>query len=548
MLVSLHIRDFVIVDQADINFTDGFTVFSGETGAGKSILIDALALTLGQRSEPHFIREGADKTSISAVFELNQAAREWLLEQDIEASELVLRRTIDSSGKSKAFINGTPATLTQLRQIAELLIDIHGQHAHQLLLKATAQRQMLDAHGNHQELTKQVAQAWKAWQAAEHAYQQADMNREQQQVLRERIEWQLNELNALKPGKDEWESVNNEYNRLAHASSLLEGAAHTLNRLDNDEQSVSTELAHACARISQLMNKDPALAGIYETLESARIACVEASSDLASYLDKVELDPDRLEQVEQRMRALFDAANKFKLEPEQLYQQQQQLSQELEQLNQAVDLAALQANVEQAKANYHQHATQLTKARQKTATVLAKAVTEAMQTLAMQGGSFSIELANSAPSAHGVENVIFNVAGHAGSTPRPLAKVASGGELARISLALSVMANKASQVPTLIFDEVDTGIGGAVVEVVGKLLRALGQRHQVLCVTHLPQVAACAHQHFEVSKQQEKQQTTSHIRLLNQAERVEEVARMLGGMTITETTRQHAREMLTQAD
>lgn len=544
MLVSLHIRDFVIVDQADIHFADGFTVFSGETGAGKSILIDALALTLGQRSEPHFIREGAEKTTISAVFELNQAAREWLLEQEIDDNELVLRRVIDKAGKSRAFINGTPATLTQLRQVAEFLIDIHGQHAHQLLLKASAQRQMLDAHGKHQDAVKQVAQHWKDWQAALQTYQQASMNREQQQVLRERLEWQLSELNALKPGKDEWETVNTEYNRLAHASSLLEGAAQTLNRLDNDEQSISSELAHACASISSLMQKDPGLSSIYETLESARIACVEASSDLASYLDKVELDPDRLEHVEQRMRALFDAANKFKVEPEQLYTQRKMLAEELEQLNQAVDLAGLQAKVDSAQAAYQASATELSKARAKTAKALGQAVTEAMQTLAMQGGSFTIELQDSPASVHGLETVVFNVAGHAGSTPRPLAKVASGGELARISLALSVMANQASQVPTLIFDEVDTGVGGAVAEVVGKLLRSLGQRHQVLCVTHLPQVAACAHQHFEVSKQLVGQVTTSHIDLLSDSQRVEEIARMLGGMTITETTRQHAQEML----
>ena len=519
-------------------------MFSGETGAGKSILIDALALTLGQRSEPHFIREGAEKTTISAVFELNQAAREWLQEQDIDDSELVLRRVIDKAGKSRAFINGTPATLTQLRQVAEFLIDIHGQHAHQLLLKASAQRQMLDAHGKHQDYVKQVAQHWKDWQAALQAYQQASMNREQQQVLRERLEWQLSELNALKPVKDEWETVNTEYNRLAHASSLLEGAAQTLNRLDNDEQSISSELAHACASISSLMQKDPGLSSIYETLESARIACVEASSDLASYLDKVELDPDRLEQVEQRMRALFDAANKFKVEPEQLYTRRKTLAEELEQLNQAVDLAGLQAKVDSAQAAYQSSAAELSKARAKTAKALGQAVTEAMQTLAMQGGSFTIELQDSPASVHGLENVVFNVAGHAGSTPRPLAKVASGGELARISLALSVMANQASQVPTLIFDEVDTGVGGAVAEVVGKLLRSLGQRHQVLCVTHLPQVAACAHQHFEVSKQLVGQVTTSHIDLLSDSQRVEEIARMLGGMTITETTRQHAQEML----
>ncbi|MDY3331192.1 MAG: DNA repair protein RecN [Pelistega sp.] len=547
MLLSLHIRNFVIVEKSNIHFQTGFTVFSGETGAGKSILIDALSLTLGQRSEPHFIREGADKADISAVFKINEAVKHWLEQQDIDAEELILRRTIDRQGKSRGFINGTPATLTQLREVAELVIDIHGQHAHQQLLKASAQRAMLDAHGGHQTLVKAVQQDWKAWQKALDTLKQADLNREQQDALRERLSWQLSELKQLKPGKNEWEQIDSEYNRLAHASSLLEGAAQTLNELDNDNHSLCTSLAHASARIAQMMNKDPQLASIYETLESARIACVEAASDLASYLDRVELDPQRLEQTEQRMRAMFDLAKKFKIEPEMLYDKQQQLEEELHTLNQAIDIEALQQEASRLEKAYRENAQQLSVARQKTASTLGQAVTEAMQTLAMQGGRFEIELQESSPSVHGLETVQFNVAGHAGTTPRALAKVASGGELARISLALSVMANKAHQVPTLIFDEVDTGIGGAVAEVVGKLLRQLGDTHQVLCVTHLPQVAACGHHHFEVSKQQHNGETRSQIVELDHAARVEEIARMLGGVNITATSREHAEEMLNNA-
>ncbi len=547
MLLSLHIRDFVIVEKSDIHFQEGFTVFSGETGAGKSILIDALSLTLGQRSEPHFIREGAEKADISAIFKINDAVKAWLEQQDIEAEELILRRTIDRQGKSRGFINGTPATLTQLREIAELVIDIHGQHAHQQLLKASAQRAMLDAHGGHQHLVKTVQQDWKVWQKALEALKQADLNREQQDALRERLSWQLSELKQLKPGKNEWEQIDSEYNRLAHASSLLEGAAQTLNELDNDQHSLCTALSHASARIAQLMNKDPQLTGIYETLESARIACVEAASDLASYLDKVELDPQRLEQTEQRMRAMFDLAKKFKIEPEMLYDKQHSLEEELHTLNQAIDIEALQKECSRLENIYLANAKQLSTARQKTALTLGEAVTDAMQTLAMQGGKFEIELQETAPSAYGLETVQFNVAGHAGTTPRALAKVASGGELARISLALSVMANKAHQVPTLIFDEVDTGIGGAVAEVVGKLLRQLGESHQVLCVTHLPQVAACGHHHFEVSKKQDNGETRSQILALSHAERIEEIARMLGGMNITDTSRHHAEEMLNNA-
>lgn len=545
MLLSLHIRNFVIVEKSDILFEDGFTVFSGETGAGKSILIDALSLTLGQRSEPHFIREGADKADISAVFNLQNNVQQWLAAQDIEASEeLILRRTIDRQGKSRAFINGTPATLTQLREIAEFLIDIHGQHAHQQLLKASAQRDMLDAHGNHQALVKEVQTHWKTWQKALDTLQQADTNREQQEALRERLSWQLSELKQLKPGKNEWAEIDSEYTRLAHASNLLEGASHTLHELDNDQQSICSTLSHATARIAQLMNKDDRLKTVYDALESARIACVEAASDLSSYLDKVDLDPQRLEQTEQRMRAMFDLAKKFRIEPDELYSKQQSLEQELIALDQAVDIDALKQEAAQAEQNYMQSADKLTHARQQTAHTLSLAVTQAMQTLAMQGGVFEIELIPSPASAHGVETVQFNVAGHAGATPRALAKVASGGELARISLALSVMANKAHQVPTLIFDEVDTGIGGAVAEVVGKLLRKLGDSHQVLCVTHLPQVAACGHHHFEVSKTQADNQTISHITTLDYPARVEEIARMLGGIQITSTTREHADEML----
>lgn len=544
MLLSLHVRNFVIVEKSDIHFSDGFTVFSGETGAGKSILIDALSLTLGQRSDPHFIREGADKTDISAVFSITDNVQQWLQEHDLESDELILRRTIDRQGKSRAYINGTPATLTQLREIAELLIDIHGQHAHQQLLKAQAQRAMLDSHGNHQALLKQVKEAWKNWLKAQETLQQATSNQEQQEAKKERLSWQLHELNQLKPSKGEWEQIDSEYNRLAHASSLIEGVAQTLNELDNDQQSICTALSHASARISQLLTKDPQLEGIYETLESARIACVEATSDLASYLDRVDLDPQRLEQTEQRMRALFDMAKKFRIEPEALYDKRLQLKQELEALNQAIDIEALQSEVARLQADYLHVARQLSQVRATTATALSQAVSEAMQTLAMQGGRFEIELIPCEPSIQGIETVQFNVAAHAGTTPRALAKVASGGELARISLALSVMANKAHQVPTLIFDEVDTGIGGAVAEVVGRLLRQLGSSHQVLCVTHLPQVAACGHHHFVVSKTQENEETRSTIEEQNQEGRTREIARMLGGLNITETTLEHAKEML----
>ena len=544
MLHSLHIRDFVIVDQADLHFDQGFTVFSGETGAGKSILIDALALALGGRAETYSIREGADKTDISAVFDCPDSLRDWLQEQEMDDNELVLRRVVDRSGKSRAFINGVPANLAQLRTIGLHLVDIHGQHAHQSLLKNSAQRELLDAHADNTRLLQTLALQWKEWQNDLRQYRESQENAAQQNLERERLEWQLQEIAKLQLGKNEWENVSTEHNRLAHASSLLEGASQTLGALDGEEQSLVSELNSATQRIAQLLKNDPALQGIYDALESARIACVEAASDLNSYLDKVDLDPQRLSELENRMRTIFDTAHKFRVEPEQLHHLQQELEANLAHFNKISNLEELEKSIAQHKAAYMETAQELSKARKKTASMLGKEVTQAMQTLAMQGGVFEIHLEKAEPGPHGLEQVEFNVAGHAGTTPRPLAKVASGGELARISLALSVMANKAGRVPTLIFDEVDTGIGGAVAEVVGKLLRELGGRHQVLCVTHLPQVAACAQQHFQVQKNQKNKTTHSEIVLLDDQERINEVARMLGGVTITETTREHAREML----
>ncbi|MDY0271024.1 MAG: DNA repair protein RecN [Advenella sp.] len=544
MLHSLHIRDFVIVDQVDLYFEEGFTVFSGETGAGKSILIDALALALGGRAETHSIREGADKTDISAIFNCPETLRDWLQEQEMDDNELVLRRVLDRSGKSRAFINGVPANLAQLRTLGQHLVDIHGQHAHQSLLKNSAQREMLDAHANNTSLLQTLSQQWKQWQNDIRQYRQSQENAAQQNLERERLEWQLQEIAKLQLGKNEWETVSTEHNRLAHASSLLEGASQTLSALDGEEQSLLSELNGATQRIAQLLKNDPALQGIYDALESARIACAEAASDLNSYLDKVDLDPLRLAELETRMRNIFDTAHKFRIEPEQLYDLQQELDANLAHFNKISNLEALEKSIAQNKSAYMETAQMLSKARKKTAATLGKEVTQAMQTLAMEGGTFEIQLQQSDPGPHGLEQVEFNVAGHAGTTPRPLAKVASGGELARISLALSVMANKAGRVPTLIFDEVDTGIGGAVAEVVGKLLRELGSRHQVLCVTHLPQVAACAQQHFQVQKSQKNKTTHSEIVLLDEQERINEVARMLGGVKITETTRDHAREML----
>ncbi|MCI2810494.1 DNA repair protein RecN [Eoetvoesiella caeni] len=545
MLRTLHIRDFVIVDMAEISFDAGFTVFSGETGAGKSILIDALSLALGARGDAGAIRDGAARTDISAVFDAPPSLAGWLNEQAIDADDaLVLRRVIDAQGRSKAFINGLPVTLGQLRELGEHLVDIHGQHAHQSLLKTSSQRDLLDAQGGNTSLARQVQQAWHHWQQADKALAQAQRNEAALKEEREQLERQALELDRLGLHEGEWDALNNDHSRLAHAQSLLDGAAQALAALDNDESSALHYLNAAAHQLAPLVRHDARLSSICQAIESARIGASEAASDLNSYLDKLDLDPERLAQAEQRLSALFDTARKFRVEPSELIPLQQTLQQRLAENGAAADLDALQKEAEQAQAQYQKLAGQLGAARKKTARKLSGQVTEAMQTLAMQGGSFQVELSACPPSAQGGEAVEFLVAGHAGTRPRPLAKVASGGELARLSLALSVIASQAARVPTLIFDEVDSGVGGAVAEVVGRLLKELGQRHQVLCVTHLPQVAACGAHHYEVKKSMSKGTTLSHIEALDEQGRIDEVARMLGGLTITETTRQHAKEML----
>jgi len=545
MLRSLHIHDFVIVDQAEIQFESGFTVFSGETGAGKSILIDALSLALGARGDAAAIREGASRTDISAVFDAPSALRQALAEQSFDPDDaLVLRRVIDGQGRSRAYINGVPATLAQLKQLGEALVDIHGQHAHQSLARPASQRDMLDAQGGHQQLARDTQQAWQQWQQSEKLLHKARDNHEALQQERERLEWQIGELQRLDPGKDEWETLSASHNRLAHAQALLQGATQALAALDNDEASVQHFLGAALHQLQPLLRHDAHLQGICEALESARIAAGEAASDLNSYLDRLELDPEALAQAERRLSALFEAARQFKVEPEALPELLQTLQAQLAETDVAGDLDALAEQVRQAQARYNELARQLGAARKKAAKKLSAQVSEAMQTLAMQGGRFEVALQAAPPSAHGLETIEFLVAGHGGVTPRPLAKVASGGELARLSLALSVIASQAARVPTLIFDEVDTGVGGAVAEVVGRLLRQLGARHQVLCVTHLPQVAACGDHHYEVSKATRQGATLSQIQLLGANGRVDEIARMLGGLKITDTTRKHAREML----
>ncbi len=552
MLRTLSIRDFVIVESIELEFSSGFSVFTGETGAGKSILIDALQLALGGRGDASVVREGATKADVSADFAVSGAAQDWLVTNEFALDEggALLRRVIDNAGRSKAFINGIAATATQLRDLGDMLVDIHGQHAHQSLLKADAQRALLDNQAAFKDAgaaadAQNVAATYKSWRALTRQRTEFETNAKNVLMERERLEWQVGELEklAVKPG--EWAEIGNEHSRLSHAASLLEGAQEALAAISESDHPILSQLSSLNIKLGKLVDIDAQLQPILDCMEPARIQLQEAVYALNNYLDKVDLDPARLRQVEARLEAIHSSARKFRVAPEELPDEYAALSERLRQLADATDLDGLRKQEEKIMASYMASAKKLSKTRSAAAALLGTQVTAAMQELNMTGGAFVVGLNACEPSASGVEQVEFLVAGHAGVAPRPLAKVASGGELARIALAISVITSNATTTPTLIFDEVDSGIGGAVAEVVGRLLKRLGQERQVLCVTHLPQVASQANQHFQVAKGTTASgKTVSHIDVLDNKARVEEVARMLGGLEITATTRKHARELL----
>jgi len=555
MLQTISLRDFVIVDQLELDFSAGFTVLTGETGAGKSILLDALSLVLGERADSSQIREGSNRAEISALFRINPEQinhfTQWLDEQGFPTEDsgqsLLLKRTVEVNGRSRAFINGSVATLAQLREAGDQLVDIHGQHAHQLLLKGGAQRELLDRHAGLLALATEVVQAFKTLNDSRRRLEQAENAGQDIERERERLEWQLEELTELSPKENEWINIQSEHARLANGAKIIGGCQEAIEVLSDADNSIESSLSKVCGTISGLAEHDPALKSINEALESAQIQLDEAIHSLNRYLQKVDLDPARLAEVEERMQALHGAARKYRTEADGLPALLLETEERLDALTASQNIDALREKVKQEAAAYMKLAKQLSQKRAGAASELGKLVTDAMQDLSMAGGRLEIALTPlDEGGSHGLEQIEFLVAGHAGSTPRSLAKVASGGELARISLAISVITSKASFTPTLIFDEVDAGIGGAVAETVGKLLNQLGQSHQILCVTHLPQVAAQGNYHLKVSKSQSGDKTISQVQPLGRIERVEEVARMLGGATITDTTRRHARELLEQ--
>ncbi|MCX8749170.1 DNA repair protein RecN [Snodgrassella sp. B3088] len=551
MLLALSLRDFVIVDELNLSFQSGFTVLTGETGAGKSITLDALGLLLGDKADYGQIRHGAKEAQLSALFDVSDVpqAQSLLQEQgllDAQETQLSIRRTIDVKGKSRSFINNQAVTLGQLRQIGELLIDIHGQNAHHSLNSEAAQRVLLDAFAGADKEVARVREAYQRWQEAERELEKAQTQADSLNIERERLQWRLDELSALNVQENEWETLSQSHDALVHAADILHTAA-SVEEILNGDDGLQSRLFHCRQQLAALIKAAPAFADSVTLLESVEAELGEVSAYLREASASVETDENLLVQQGQRMQELMSMARKYRLEPPQLPEELARVESALNELEAAADIEALRARVAERENEYMQVAQQLSARRHQAAAKLAKQTTAHMQNLAMQGARFHIELLSASPSLHGLEQVQYQVAANQGTPLRAMSKVASGGELARISLALQMVTSQYNEVPTLIFDEVDTGIGGAVADVVGHALRSLGQNRQILAVTHLPQVAACGQQHWQVRKHSSKGQTISEIKVLTADSRIDEIARMLGGETITDTTRNHAREMLALA-
>ena len=549
MLRALGIRDFVIVERVELETGAGFTVLTGETGAGKSILVDAIELLVGGRAEASLVRDGAERAELSAEFEFsdNESLKRFVSDAGLEGDPdtVILRRTIDRAGRSRCFINGHPATLAQLREAGEFLVDIHGQHEHQSLLRAAAQRELLDAHAGAREMALACADAWRSWKRLAALSAEAEQQYAKREAERAELQEMVADLKKLGLKEGEWEELAAQHRRLAHGSSLLAGAQSSLEALSEADGACLPQLSAIAGRLRALSEHDVHLKAIVEMLESAEVQASEAARDLRDYASRVDLDPHALREVEQRTEALHAAGRRYRVKPAELPALEEKHLQRFRELELAASPEALQREVAAAKDRYDTVAKKLSAKRKTASQSLGRAVTQAMQNLAMVGGRFAAELRPlEEPGAGGLEEVAFEVAAHSSLPLRPLAKVASGGELSRISLAIQLVAAKESSIGTLVFDEVDSGIGGAVAETVGRSLKKLGRERQVLCVTHLPQVAAQADEQWSVSKSGTRGKISSTISRLDRAGRIEELARMLGGAEITATTRKHAAELL----
>jgi len=554
MLTHILIQDLAIVSRLELDLTRGLTALTGETGAGKSILIDALGLALGEKAEVSVIRAGRERAEVVASFDLSHcpAARAWLTEQALDdEGDCIVRRLIVREGRSRAFVNGRPASGTQLKDLGDLLVDIHGQHAHQSLLRANDQRALLDAYGGHGDLAAAVAAAFRDYRTLDRRLTELETAGAERAERLDLLRFQVDELTALRLTVEEIATLDQEQRRLSNLGRLQETTARVLSLLAESEPAVEDQLRTAAAEVADLEAIDPALAEGRELLESAAIHAHEAAVSLRHYLDGLDLDPAALEAVEARLAQIHDLARKYRVFPAQLPELLESRRGELESLLHAdITLDALRANRDAAFKTFSTEAARLTESRTDAAARLGETVTQAMQQLGMGGGRFAVQLEPlpvQSAGAGGCERVAFLVSANPGQPLQPLARVASGGELSRISLGIQVATAECGSVPTLVFDEVDVGIGGGVAEIVGRLLRRLGDARQVLCVTHLPQVAAQAHHQLRVRKERLDGETHTRIETLDGESRLEGIARMLGGTEITRRTREHAHEMLHRA-
>ncbi len=554
MLRTLDLRDFLFIEQAEISFGEGFCALTGETGAGKSILLDALGLALGARADSGVVRGGAARAEIVAEFSTTGDIAAWLAEQalDLPAAEgaddpaepVLLRRVIDRDGRSRAFVNGSPVTVGQLRDCGQRLLEIHGQHASQALLQPDGQRMLLDAFGQSVAAARSLEQLWRDWRVARETLEAASAGEREREQALAGIDWQLEGIDALSPAAGEWQTLNDEQTRLAHGRELLETAGAVADALGGQEGSVRDTLETLLGQLRTARRLDPSLGDAIEMLEAARINIDESASTLTRYVERGDLDPARLAEIEQRLADWFALGRRLRVDPAELIGHAESLRAQRDALTRAGDLEALQASAAAAQARWTDAAKALSARRAAQAASLAERVSSLLPELGMAAARFEVRLEPVDPGPGGLERIGFWFSGHPDLPPRPLAKVASGGELSRLSLAITVVAADANPVPTLIFDEADAGVGGTVADAIGRLMRRLGRDRQILAVTHLPQVAACAHWHLRVSRESD---SVRRLEALQPAERVEEIARMLGGGAASLTSRDHARELIAHA-
>lgn len=543
-LKRIALRDFVIVRELELDLGSGFTVLTGETGAGKSILIDALQLALGARSDAGVVREGAARCEISVEFDNQPVLLQWLEQAGFLAGEsLMLRRTIDAQGKSRAWINGSLATIAQLKDLADKLVDIHGQHAWQSLTRPDSVRGLLDAYAGVN--TAVLNNAWHKWRECQKALSQAQGAKDNLHREQDRLTWQIAEVDKLSPGPSEWEDLNAQHSRLSNAQTLRNTVQTALDALVDADTNVTSLLSKAASALNGSVQFEPGFVEMAEILNTALLQAEDVAHSLNSYSKNAQLEPQRLGQLDDRMALWINLARRYKRQPAELPDLVASWRNELQKLNDAADIEGLEREEKKALSSYIVEAKIISQQRAKSAPALSAEISKAMQGLGMQGGKFQVALAQSDQlTPYGVEHVEFLVAGHSGITPKAIGKVASGGELSRIALAIAVTTSQLGEAQTLIFDEVDSGVGGAVAETVGKLMKRLGKDRQVMAVTHLPQVAACSDQHLVVAKQTEKGKTFSTVDAVNGQARVAEIARMLGGEKKSGVTLAHAKEML----